>query len=248
MTSLSRRLRYLLLQVRDPDDPMRQQEVQCFTRAIGCSDDQLRVFDLLGGVPSLAHLSRFDVVLLGGSGAYSVAEGGPWLPAALDAMQELYYTSKPTFASCWGFQAMAKAMGGEVVTDLSRAELGSVVVRLTQAGKQDPVFGGLGDEFLAAMGHQDVVERLPAEAILLASSDTVENQAFRFAGKPIYCTQFHPELDRGAFLERVAAYPRYVENIACMTPEAFARERCRETPVAARIMKRFLTHCVDVAT
>jgi GMP synthase (glutamine-hydrolysing) len=244
MTSLSRRLSYLLLQVRNPDDPMRQQEVRCFTQAVECNEDQMHVFDLLSGVPSLEHLSHFDVVVLGGSGDYSVAEGGPWLPAALETMQELYYTSKPTFASCWGFQAMAKAMGGEVVTDTSRAELGSVFVRLTEAGKQDSIFGGLGDQFLAAMGHQDVVERLPDDASLLASSDTVENQAFRFVGKPIYCTQFHPELDRAAFLERIDAYPQYVDKIAGMSLNDFARQRCQETPAAAQILKKFLQHCV----
>ncbi|MEO8495676.1 MAG: type 1 glutamine amidotransferase, partial [Planctomycetota bacterium] len=157
MTALSRRLRFLLLQARNADDPMRQQEVRCFTRAIGCEEDQIQVFDLLSGVASLAHLSRFDVVLLGGSGDYSVAEGGPWLPAALETMQELHDTSKPTFASCWGFQAMAKALGGEVITDTRRAEIGSVLVRLTEAGKQDVVFGELDDQFLAPMGHQDVV-------------------------------------------------------------------------------------------
>ena len=248
MTCLSPRLRYLLLQVRNPDDPMRQQEVRCFTRAVDCNEDQMHVFDLLSGVPSLEHLSHFDVVVLGGSGDYSVAAGGPWLPAALETMRELYSTSKPTFASCWGFQAMAKAMGGEVVTDTSRAELGSVLVRLTEAGKQDPIFGGLGDRFLAAMGHQDVVERLPADAIVLASSDTVENQAFRFADKPIYCTQFHPELDRTAFLERVDAYPHYVEHIAGMSLKDFARERCHETPVAARILKTFIERCVTLAS
>lgn len=226
---------------------MRQQEVRCFARAADCGEEQIHVFDLLSGVPSLEHLSHFDVVLLGGSGDYSVAEGGPWLPVALETMQELYYTSKPTFASCWGFQAMAKAMGGEVVTDTSRAELGSVFVRLTKAGKQDPIFGGLGDQFLAAMGHQDVVERLPPNTILLASSDTVENQAFRFADKPIYCTQFHPELDRAAFLERVDAYPHYVDKIAGMSLEDFARERCQETPVTGQILMKFLQHCFGVA-
>ncbi len=223
---------------------MRLQEVGCFARAFGCDGRQIQVFDLLSGVPSLTHLSNFDVVVLGGSGDYSVAEGGLWLPAALETMRELYSTSKPTFASCWGFQAMAKAMGGEVVTDISRAELGAVLVHLTEAGKADPLFGELDDHFLAPMGHQDIVVRLPADAILLASSDTVENQAFRFANKPIYCTQFHPELDRMAFLERVEAYSQYVERIAGLSLEEFARQRCHETPVAGTILKRFIENCV----
>ena len=184
--------RFLLLQVRDPDDPMREHEIQCFARSFRCSTDQIRIFDLLSGVPSKEALDEVDVVLLGGSGDYSVAKGGPWLPAALDAMRELYEYSKPTFASCWGFQAMARAMGGEVVTDHDLAEVGSLTLNLTPEGLQDPVFGALGPHFQVQIGHEDIVTQLPAGAVLLASSDRVQNEAFRFEGKPIYCTQFPP--------------------------------------------------------
>lgn len=246
MTTRSPGLRCLLLQVRNASDPMRRQERRCFARALGCDEQQIQVFDLLSGVPSSKHLNECQVVLLGGSGDYSVAEGGPWLPAALEAMRELHSTGKPTFASCWGFQAMAKAMGGEVVTDIRRAELGAVTVRLTEAGKSDPLFGALEERFLAQMGHQDIVDRLPSDAVLLASSEVVQNQAFRFADKPIYCTQFHPELDRTSFLERVGAYPQYVEKIAGLPLDDFARLRCHETPIAGQIMQQFLCHCVEI--
>ena len=113
-------LRFLLFQVRNPDDPMREHEVESFSRSLRCKRDHIDVFDLIGGVPSARQLDAVDVVLLGGSGDYSVAKGGPWLPEALEAMRQLHETSKPTFASCWGFQAMARAMGGEVVTDRDR--------------------------------------------------------------------------------------------------------------------------------
>jgi len=235
------KLRYLLLQVRNRDDPMREQEIGCFTRALGCSIDQIRVVDLLRGVPTRRQLSGVDMVLLGGSGDYSVAEGGAWLDTALEAMRELYDQAKPTFASCWGFQAMARAMGGEVLTDLSRAELGVIPVRLTDAGCADPVFGPLAPEFEVAIGHQDLVERLPRDAVCLASSRVVENQAYRFDGKPIYCTQFHPELDRKTLVERVRAYPQYVERIAGVTMEQFCRT-CRDTPESATLLPRFVQH------
>ena len=230
---------FLLLQVRNPGDPMRQQEVNCFARALECEPEQIRVFDLLSGVPTVQQLDEVDVVLLGGSGDYSVAEGGEWLAAVLEAMRELYELSKPTFASCWGFQAMAKALGGEVVTDKSRAELGSIEVRLTQAGHEDPLFGPLGETFLAPMGHQDCVVQLPPGAILLASSEKVENQAFRIPDRPIYCTQFHPELDREGLLERVRAYPQYVEKITGVTMEEFERS-CQETTETDLLLGRFV--------
>ena len=232
-------IRYLLLQVRNAADPMRQQEVGCFSRALRTPPENIHVFDLLSGVPDVALLDTVDVVLLGGSGDYSVAEGGPWLPAALEAMRELFELSKPTFASCWGFQAMAKALGGEVVTDISRAELGTIEVQLTPAGRSDPVFASLPDRFGTIMGHQDIVTRLPTGATLLASSERVENQAFCFAGKPIYCTQFHPELDRTGLLERLAAYPRYVESIAGMSMTDF-KEHCADEPQTASLLPRYV--------
>ena len=231
-------LRYLLLQMRNGNDPMRAQEVGCFARALRCSKQQIEIFDLLQGAPSQARLAEFDCVLLGGSGDYSVASGGTWLNAAMSTMQTLCETSKPTFASCWGCQAMARAMGGEVITDPERAEIGSVEVELTAEGQADHLFASLGARFFAQMGHQDRIAVLPEGAVRLARSELVENQAFCFPGKPIYCTQFHPELDRTSLLERLIAYPQYVEQISGLTIEEFAPS-CRESPETDRLLYLF---------
>ena len=231
--------RFLLLQVRNADDPMRGHEVACFARAFGCPQERIRVFDLLRGVPGPGELARADIVLLGGSGDYSVAEGGPWLPAALEAMRELHDQGKPTFASCWGFQAMARALGGEVVTDPGRAEVGTIWLELTPEGERDPVLGPVGRRFQAQCGHQDIVTELPAGATLLASSETVRNQAFRFDGKPIYCTQFHPELDRTAIIDRIRRYPAYLRHTGAATIEAFAA-MTPETPEVEGVLRRFV--------
>jgi GMP synthase (glutamine-hydrolysing) len=232
-------VRFLLLQVRNPDDPMIRQEVACFARCFACEAEQIEVFDLLSGAPGQRVLDRADVVLLGGSGDYSVARGGPWLAGALDAMAKLHEEGKPTFASCWGFQAMARALGGEVVTDHARAEVGSVWLSLTEAGRGDPVFGHLDDRFQVLIGHEDVVTELPLGATLLASSDRVENQAFRFDGKPIYCTQFHPELCRADIVQRLATYPSYLPLANVSSLEEFERAT-PETPHAELILRRFL--------
>jgi GMP synthase (glutamine-hydrolysing) len=220
---------------------MRTQEVECFANALHCDISQISVYDLLSGVPTRAEIDAVDMVLLGGSGDYSVAEGGDWLPAALDAMRELYDWNKPTFASCWGFQAMAKALGGEVVTDMDRAELGTLEICLVDQGRTDPVFGPLPPAFLAHVGHQDIVDSLPSDAILLASTNRVTNQAFRIDGKPIYCTQFHPELRRDSYLQRLIAYPSYVERIAGVSFEEFAAS-CTEAPETETLLPRFVSH------
>ena len=239
-------IRFLLLQVRNADDPMSEHEVECFARSLQCEKESIEVFDLLGGAPSSRKLDSVDVVLLGGSGDYSVARGGPWLPKALGAMRRLYKTSKPTFASCWGFQAMAKAMGGEVLTDREQAEVGTLWMELTPEGKRDPVFGPLGDQFLAQIGHEDIVTKLPEGATLLASSERVKNEAFRFDGKPIYCTQFHPELDRDGIIERVGQYTAYLRLAGFETLKEFATAT-PETPETDAILQRFVRETLDVA-
>jgi len=235
--------RFLLLQVRDPDDPMRGHEIDCFSRAFRCPTEAIRVFDLLSGAPDSEMLDSVDVVLLGGSGDYSVVVGGPWLPDALATMRELHDRSKPTFASCWGFQAMARALGGEVVTDHTMAEVGTIWLELTPEGERDPVFGPLGRRFQVQIGHQDMVTRLPLGATCLASSERVENEAFRFDGKPIYGTQFHPELGRAGLIERIAAYPEYLPLTGWKTFEEF-EAATPETPETVAILRRFLQEMV----
>jgi GMP synthase (glutamine-hydrolysing) len=234
-------LQYLLLQVRNEDDPMRNQEVRVFARALHCSIDQIQVLDLLDGAPTVEQLHAVDVVLLGGSGDYSVVEGGAWFQPAAAAMYELFVLEKPTFASCWGFQAMARALDGRVISDPSRAELGTCELFLTTAGQQDPVFGALPERFQAQVGHQDIVVELPSDAVLLASSDRVTNQAFRLEDKPIYCTQFHPELNRKGLIERLYAYPNYVEKIAGVPFEEFLATTA-ETPETEQLLPRFVEY------
>ena len=218
---------------------MAAQEVLCFARSLPCTSSNIEVFDLLSGAPSTLALKRTDVVLIGGSGEHSVVRGGPWLSRALDTMTELYAKSRPTFASCWGFQAMAQALGGTVVTDRDRAEVGTAWVELTNDGEADPVFGPLGKRFRVPIGHEDVVTKIPKSARLLASSDLVENQAFVFLDKPIYATQFHPELNRADLVARLTKYTEYLPLTGHKSIKEF-EDNTPETPESESILPRFL--------
>jgi GMP synthase (glutamine-hydrolysing) len=252
-----RQLRYLLLQTRNSGDPMAAQEVRCFARALDCEISAITVFDLIGSAPSVDTLQQFDMLLLGGSGHYSVAapaaelglaaqkqKRSPWIERSLDALREIHRIGKPTFASCWGFQAMSVAMGGECINDVPNAEVGTVELELTDVGGTDPIFGILPSRFSAQAGHEDHVVQLPPDAELLASSTRVREQAFRFGGRPIYCTQFHPELDRRAMMERVVAYPEYIARIAKVSFDEFVGS-LREAPETNSLLRRFVQHFLD---
>lgn len=232
-------LRFLLLQVRNADDPMRKHEVECFARVLKCDAQQIEVFDLLATSLTKAHLQSAHMLLLGGSGHYSAAGEGEWLQRALDSLRLVHKAAKPTFASCWGFQAMARALGGRVVQDVERAEVGTHELFLTEAGKADPVFSPLEDRFLGQMGHEDRVSRLPLRTTLLAKSAKGVYQAYRFDDAPIYCTQFHPELARDDLLIRLEAYPEYIERIAGIPPERFP-DTLQDTTPTEGILRRFV--------
>jgi GMP synthase (glutamine-hydrolysing) len=237
-------IHYLLLQIRNPDDPMREHEVRCFCRALQARTEQIEVVDLLTERPSDVHFRKRDVVLLGGSGHYSAAGEGEWLERSLEVLREVHARKQPTFASCWGFQAMARAMGGLVVNEPFRAEIGTHTLRLTPAGMDDPVFSPLGATFSGQMGHEDCVLELPPGTTLLASTDKVANQAYRFEDAPIYCTQFHPELNRSDLLLRLEAYPEYIEHLTGMTTEEFA-DSVYDTPETEALLPRFVRHVLS---
>lgn len=231
-------IRCLLLQVRDADDPMGPHETTSFRRILAPLPVRITIFDLLERPLVPGDLNGIDLVLMGGSGQYSATSTDPWLDVALGSLRTVHASRVPAFASCWGFQGMAVAMGGEVVHDRRRAEVGTHELTLTGAGRADPVFKHLGSPFRAQLGHEDLVETLPPRTTLLASSAKVANQAYRFEDAPIYCTQFHPELDADGLRSRFLSYPRYAAYIAGTSLEELL-ERLEDTPGTETLVRRF---------
>ncbi len=203
----SRRVRFLLLQARDAGDPMREHEQRCFAETMAVSLEAIVPWDLLGGVPTAADLEAVDAVLVGGSGSYSVLGKHAFVRPFLDFIaDQVVARAFPTFASCFGFQALVVAGGGKVVTDAARSEVGTFTLEVTEAGRRDPLIGPLAPTFKAQLGHKDHAERLPAGFIHLARSERSPFQALRVEGAPIFATQFHPELTRETNTERYLRY------------------------------------------
>jgi GMP synthase (glutamine-hydrolysing) len=237
-------MRFLLLQVRNQDDPMRLHEVEVFARSIGCSTEAITVLDCLSEPITPERFHGYTMALIGGSGNYSACGHEPWLLRTLDGLRMIYERHLRLFASCWGFQALARALGGKVVNDRQRAEVGTHHLYLTEAGKRDPLFGYLPIPFSAQMGHEDHVVELPPGAVRLASSKSVENQAYTFADRPIYATQFHPELHAADLFLRIRQYPDYLMLITGLTFERF-EQQIHDTPECAQLIRRLIKLWAD---
>jgi GMP synthase (glutamine-hydrolysing) len=188
---------------------MEIQEQQCFIERAQIHRDQLRYANVVRDPISPGLLDGMDAVMIGGAGEYSAYKDYEWMPSLLDTVRECIDRDIPLFGSCWGHQIIARAMGGEVIHDKERAEMGCGTIELTEAGMADELFGSYPATFVANMGHHDRVSVLPATAVELARSPTQGNQAFRLVDKPVYGTQFHSELDATRERERLIAYRHF---------------------------------------
>lgn len=206
-------IKVLLIQARDTDD-IERQEQRCFVERCRLRIDQFRPVNVVRDALDLGLLDGVDAVMIGGAGEYSVTRDYAWTPTLLALIREIAERDLPLFGSCWGHQLIARAFGGEVRFDPERAEFGSRFVELTEAGEKDRLLRDFPRRFRANMGHHDRVTRLPENAVELAFNPSQRNQAFRIAGKPIYGSQFHSELDAERERERLLRYrANYIEEL-----------------------------------
>jgi GMP synthase (glutamine-hydrolysing) len=235
---------YLLLQSRDPGDPMRDHEVECFATSLGVPRGAVEVVDMLATTPSRATLRGARAALMGGSGDYSSLDPHPWISRMVGYVRdEVLEADVPTFASCFGLQVLTLALGGRMTRDPSNREVGTVTLRTTAAAAKDPLFSAMPATFHGQAGHTDRAVETPPGAVLLASSDRCVVNAFRVEGKPVWATQFHPELDPDAVAKRYMAYmekyppPDLPPGVPAS--EAPFLKRLQPSPHATRLLQRF---------
>jgi anthranilate synthase component 2 len=139
---------------------------------------------------------RNDAISVGqamSSGAQAfLISPGPCTPneagISLDLVTACADAGKPLLGVCLGHQSIGQHFGGKVV----RGGL--------MHGKTSPVshdgsrlFAGIPSPFTATRYHSLIVEDIPAELIVNATSDDGHVMGFRHATLPIHGVQFHPE-------------------------------------------------------
>jgi len=231
----------LLLQARQADDEAKDEERRSFADMSGLALDQVVPLDLLQVTPTLDQIRQYDGLMVGGSGAYYVTKGNlPGFEGVLAVLRQVVDIGHPTFASCFGFQLMVEALGGKVVYDPPNMEVGTYQLHLTAAGVEDELFGYLPPAFRAQLGHKDRADQLPQGMLNLAGSDNAAIQAFRVPGKPIWATQFHPELTKAENLKR---FNRYLDGYASLMSQDEMEQslaRFDHSPEANELLAHFL--------
>jgi GMP synthase (glutamine-hydrolysing) len=198
----------LLIQIRTPGDPMIAHERSCVRRRLERRRVRLHVLNALEAVPTRGWLRGMDAVVIGGSGDYSVHDPRSvrWVTALREVLDAALERGMPGFGVCFGHQLLGYHLGQPVNTDENHAELGTVEVELTGAGREDPLFRRLSVRFDVHTGHSDHVDGVPEGVELMARNDRLQTQAFKVRGKRFYSTQFHPDMTGEEAHDRYHAY------------------------------------------
>lgn len=163
------------------------------------------------------HQEYDGLVVLGGTMSANDTQEHPYLHAAFASIHAFAAESKPVLGICLGAQMIARAFA-QPVAPLVRGEVGFKRLIMTEAALSDPLLTGLDAEQHVMQWHEEGFA-LPAEATLLMTGDTVENQVYRM-GEAIYGFQCHPEVNADivqawmdvASQETMAAHPEFFAN------------------------------------
>lgn len=234
-------MQVLLLQARYSDDPAKSEEMESFARTTGLGSESWRSHDLLTGPPTQATVDACDALMIGGAGDFYLTQGDlPHLDTTLEFLRQIVEDGRPMFASCFGYQCLVLALGGELIFDPQNAEVGTYQLHTTEHAPTDPLFDLLPEAFEAQLGHKDRALHPPVGTLNLAFSERCAHQALRVPDRPVWATQFHPELDRQTNFRR---FQLYLEGYSgYLSPEEQERShlRFRDSPDTWKLLPRFL--------
>jgi GMP synthase (glutamine-hydrolysing) len=123
-------------------------------------------------------------IVLSGGPSSVYAEGAPHVS------DELFTAGTPVFGMCYGFQAMAQSLGGEV-RRTGRSEYGRTPVVVAEAGT---LLSELPEQHRVWMSHGDSVVAAPAGFTVLASTEGSPVAAFEDVDRGLAGVQWHPEV------------------------------------------------------
>jgi GMP synthase (glutamine-hydrolysing) len=144
-------------------------------------------------------------LILSGGPSSVYADGAP----AVDP--ELFTAGIPVLGLCYGFQAMARALGGEVAPDGTR-EYGRT--ELTACG--GVLHEGMPTTHPVWMSHGDSVVRAPEGFTVTASSERAAVAAFEDLDRRLAGVQYHPEVGHSPHGQEVLR--RFLHDVAGITP------------------------------
>jgi GMP synthase-like glutamine amidotransferase len=180
------------------------------------------------------------LVVLGGGMCVRDQDRLPHLRDEIALLRRCVSTGRPVLGICLGSQLLASALGARV-DEAPAKEIGFYRVRLTPAARDDLLFRGLDEDFVAFHWHGDAFS-LPKGAVPLAGSTLAPLQAFRF-GERAWGIQFHLEMDEALLRAMIASGSAELAE-AGVDSDLLLAQAARELPrlqkLAAAVFSRWV--------
>ncbi|HEY2668795.1 MAG TPA: glutamine-hydrolyzing GMP synthase [Rugosimonospora sp.] len=144
-----------------------------------------------------------------------ILSGGPssvYEPGAPQVDRAMFEAGVPVFGICYGFQAMALALGG-TVTRTGQREFGGTKLAVLESGR---LFDGLAPTQDVWMSHGDSVTAAPPGFAVAAQSEGAPVAAFEDLAGRRAGVQFHPEVAHTPDGQRVLEH--FLYDIAGIEP------------------------------
>ncbi|WP_133754614.1 glutamine-hydrolyzing GMP synthase [Naumannella halotolerans] len=161
-------------------------------------------------------------VILSGGPASVYAEGAPQVDPAL------FGAGTPVFGICYGFQAMAAALGG-TVAQTGRSEYGRTPLKVAGGGR---LLADLPSDLSVWMSHRDAVSAAPAGFEVLAGTTDTPVAAFEDLSVALAGVQWHPEVLHSQLGQQVLE--NFLFDIAGVKPDWTAANIVDDTVRAVR--------------
>ncbi len=177
--------------------------------------DKIDRRELQDGAPVPSKLDYDVILILGGPMNVYEEDKYPFLKDEDKLIKEAIKKEIPTLGICLGAQLIAKAAGARVtkniVKQIHQKEIGWYKVNLTDEGKNDPMFKGLGESFDVFQWHGDTFG-ISENGNLLATAELCTNQALR-VGKNMYGLQFHLEVTEDMIYKWIDTYDEELTSL-----------------------------------
>ena len=197
---------------------------------------QLTVVPVMEGIfPSGAK--DFDAYIITGSPASVNDESLPWVGQLLTFIRAVDAARQPLIGLCFGHQAVARALGGQVARHAAGWGLGTAT---THWQHSRPWMKPAQSTTTLMAAHNEQVTRMPEGAECLGGSDFCPIGSMQI-GQHIWTTQYHPEMPK-VFMQALLGYLADKLDSHTMARAHASLQHAADVPLFGLWMAQFIEH------
>lgn len=179
----------------------------------------------------------FDGYVVTGSPASVNDDSLPWVGLLLDFIRAVDAARQPLIGLCFGHQAVARALGGQVARHAAGWGLGTAA---THWQHTRPWMQPAQSTTTLMAAHNEQVTRMPEGAECLGGSDFCPMGSMQI-GQHIWTTQYHPEMPL-VFMQALQGYLADKLDAATLARAQASLAQAADVPLFGQWMVQFFEH------